>query len=114
MSQLTLKISIYECENSIDIRLEGRVAGPWVAELSRVWIETAPQLNSRKLILDLRSVTYADSAGTGALRQIYAHCRPRLIAGSPWTEYLAGEIRARKSTRANQEVEHATGLQRSR
>lgn len=114
MSQLTLKITIYECEESIDIRLEGRVAGPWVAELSRIWVETAPQLNSRKLILDLRSVTFADSAGTGALRQIYAHCRPRLIAGSPWTEYLAGQIRARKTARANQEVEHATGVQHSR
>jgi len=114
MGQLTLKISIYECEKSIGIMLGGRVAGPWVAELSRVWVETAPQLNSRKLILDLRSVTYADSAGTGALRQIYAHCRPRLIAGSPWTEYLAGEIRARKSARANQEVDDATDVQHSR
>jgi anti-anti-sigma regulatory factor len=102
-----LRISVYEYEKSISITLEGRVAGPWVAELSRVWVETAPQLSSRKLTIDLRSVTYADSAGTEALKHIYAQSQAKLIASSPWTEYLAEEIRKNKQKNANEEVENA-------
>ena len=89
------------------ITLEGRVAGPWVAELSRVWVETVPQLNSRKLVLDLRNVTYADFAGTEALKTIYAQSQARLVAGSPWTEYLAEQIRKAAPEGAHQEVENA-------
>ena len=107
MSQLTLRISLQETERAIEITLEGRVAGPWVAELSRVWVETAPRLDSRNLILDLRNVTYADDAGTGALRAIYAQTHARLFAGTPWTEYLAEEIRRSKAEQIDEEVDHA-------
>lgn len=87
--------------------LEGRVAGPWVAELNRVWVETAPQLSSKALVIDLRSVTYADTAGTDTLKRIYAHSRAKLLAASPWTEYLAREISKITSVAANEEVENA-------
>ena len=108
MSQLTLRISVYEYEKSVGITLEGRVAGPWVAELSRVWAETLPQLKSRSLILDLRNVTYADIAGTDALKAIYAQSHAKLIAGSPWTEYLAQQISTSNRSGANEEVGHAS------
>lgn len=84
------------------------MAGPWVAELSRVWVETAPQLNSRKLLIDLRNVTYADSAGTDALKQIYTQTHAKLLAGSPWTEYLASQIRKTATVDTNKEVENAS------
>lgn len=107
MSQLTLKITQQENEKSIEITLEGRVAGPWVAELSRVWVEAAPYLSSRELILDIRNVTYADRAGTDALKAICTQSQARLITGSPWTEYLAEAIRKGKLNDGNEEVEHA-------
>lgn len=106
-SQLTLRISVYECDESVRITLEGRVAGPWVAELSRVWVETVPQLNSRELILDLRNVTYADGAGTDALKKIFVQSKPKLITGSPWTEYLAQEI-SKVSPGVEKEIEDAS------
>jgi anti-anti-sigma regulatory factor len=80
----------------MSIKLEGRIAGPWSAELSRVWVETAPRLASRKLLLDLRNVTYADNAGTQALMEIYRQSRAELLASNPWTQSLAEQI-----TRAN-------------
>ena len=105
-SQVTLRISVDENDKSVGITLEGRVAGLWVAELSRVWAETVPQLNSRELILDLRNVTYADLAGTDALKTMCAQCQPKLITGSPWTEYLAREI-SKVSQGAKKEIEDA-------
>lgn len=76
------------------------MAGPYAAELSRVWAETVPQLKSRKLVIDLRNITYADSAGTEVLKRIYTQSRAKLLAASPWTEYLAREIRKKPSKSA--------------
>jgi anti-anti-sigma regulatory factor len=93
MSQKMLRITTQEDEQAIEITLEGRIAGPWVAEISRAWRETAPRLASRKLSLDLRNVTYADALGKQALRHIHAQSNAELIVSTPWTQYLADEIR---------------------
>jgi hypothetical protein len=76
--------------------LEGRIAGPWAIELDRVWVETAPRLASRKLIIDLHNVTYADAAGKQVLRAIYNQTHADLIANTPWTRFLVEEISARE------------------
>jgi hypothetical protein len=88
----TLRVTVHENDKTIEITLEGRVTGPWVAELGRVWVETAPQLGERPLSIDLRNVIYADAAGTQLLREIYSQTHARLIASSPWAQYLAQEI----------------------
>lgn len=89
----TLKITVQNDNNKeIGITLEGRVAGPWVAELSRVWVEIAPQLGNRTLSIDLRNVIYADTPGKQVLREIYAQTQASLIASSPWAQYLVEEI----------------------
>ncbi len=88
----TLKITIQNGDKEIGITLEGRVAGPWVAELNRVWMETAPQLGVKTLSIDLRNVIFADAAGKQVLREIYTQTHAKLIASSPWAQYLAEEI----------------------
>ena len=88
-----LRITTQEDEQAVEITLEGRVAGPWVPEISRAWMETAPRLAARKLSIDLRNVTYADALGKQALRHIHAQSGAELIVSTPWTQYLAEEIR---------------------
>lgn len=92
MGRHTLKITIQDGDKEVGITLEGRVAGPWVAELNRVWTETAPQLGSRTVSIDLRNVIFADPAGKKVLREIYSQTHAKLIASSPWAQYLAEEI----------------------
>jgi hypothetical protein len=87
-----LRITFREDGNAMGIILEGRIVGLWAAELSRVWKERAPHLGSGKLSLDLRNVTYADTYGKQALRDICAFTDIELIANTPWTRNLAGEI----------------------
>ncbi len=87
-----MKITVQENDKAIEITLEGRVAGPWAAELGRVWVETAPQLGQKTLSIDLRNVIFADAGGKQVLRDIYAQTHARLIANSPWAQYLAEEI----------------------
>jgi hypothetical protein len=87
-----LRITIHEGDGEMEIKLEGRVAGPWVAELSRAWVEMAPLLASRKLSLDLRSVTFADAVGTQALKDIYTLTGAELVADTPWAQSLVEQI----------------------
>jgi len=88
----------------MSITLEGRVAGPWAAELGRVWEERDPELPPTRVLIDLSEVTYADASGKQVLSEIYTRTGAKLITGNPWTEYLAGEIRAGSANRVNEEV----------
>jgi len=94
MAQHTLRITIQETELATRLTLEGRVAGPWAAELGRVWLDEAPRLTRRRLSIDISSVIFADADGTRVLQDIYAQAHPRIVATSPWTRYLAEQITA--------------------
>jgi anti-anti-sigma regulatory factor len=87
-----LRISIKQTAETVAIIPEGRVAGPWAAELSRTWAELAPTVGKRNVTVDLRNTTYADASGIQALQEIYRKAAAELITGSPWTKYLAEEV----------------------
>jgi anti-anti-sigma regulatory factor len=87
-----LRITVEQNSEAVILKLEGRVAGPWVAELNRLWEETAPNLAQRKLTLDLRETTYADACGIRMLQAIYTRTGAAILASTPWTQYLADEV----------------------
>jgi anti-anti-sigma regulatory factor len=87
-----LRITVDENPKAIAIKLEGRVAGPWAAELDRLWKETAPAVAQRDLSIDLRETTYADASGIEVLRAIYSRTGAAILTSTPWTEYLAEEV----------------------
>ena len=93
---MALRITVHEQESLIEVTLEGRLAGPWVAELSRAWRETAPRLGSRKVILNLRDLTFSDSEGKQVLREIVAQTSAKILSSTPLTSYLAQEISNRE------------------
>jgi anti-anti-sigma regulatory factor len=99
-----LRISIEETDESLEMKLEGRIVGPWAAELGRVWVETAPRQASRKLVLDLGNVTYADAGGTHLLGQIYSQTHAEVIAGTLWTHSLAEQITRVEAQTIHQEL----------
>lgn len=87
------------------LKLEGRLAGPWVAELDRLWEQTSPARGARKLALDLRETTFADAGGIRSLRSIYAQTGASILSGTPWTQYLAEEVqRNGQGTHEDEEV----------
>ena len=87
-----MRITIQENGDETLLTLEGRVAGPWAAELRRIWYKKAQQLAQRKLLIDICNVIYADDEGTRVLKDIYFHTRCEVIARTPWTQHLAREI----------------------
>ena len=92
-----MRITIQDTAETVEIKLEGRVAGPWASELDRVWVETAPRAASKKLVIDLHNVTYADANGKQVLRDIYSQTHAELVATTPWTQFLAEEVTANKA-----------------
>jgi len=79
------------------VKLEGRVAGPWVNECDRTWQSLVTSLGSKKLRVDLREVTYMDARGRELLAEIYTRTGADFLADTPMTKYLAEEAQ-----RANQ------------
>jgi hypothetical protein len=106
-SQLTLRVSFEHTDVATVLTLEGRVAGPWAAELSRVWVEKAPLLAQASLSLNLTNVIYADEDGIRVLREIYTQAQPKVVATTPWTQYLAEKITAIPPDRSDEEQENA-------
>lgn len=87
-----LKITVHESESAIEVVLEGRVAGPWVSELERAWLDLVPRLGSRGVRIDMRNVTYADGAGRNVLRGIFSQSKAKLVASSLEIRDFAEEV----------------------
>lgn len=73
------------------MKLEGRIAGPWVEELRRTWTSLAPSLGSKRLCLDLCEVTFVDTAGKQLLTNL-RKAGARLLADTAMTKALVEEI----------------------
>jgi len=78
------------------LRLDGRIVGPWVQELDRAWRSLTGSLGSKKLLIDLGGVTYADSDGRQVLAEIHQATGAEFQANTPMGEYFAAEAKRRK------------------
>jgi len=102
--QQVLRITLEEKSDAVVLKLEGRLAGPWADELGRLWEEKAPVFTEKKLSLDLRETTFADAGGIRILQSIYSQTGAAILAGTPWTQYLAEEVANTNSQPAGTEV----------
>lgn len=79
------------------IKLEGRVAGPWVEELRLTWLPLAPSLGSKRLCVDLCEVTFVDAAGKQLLTEIRKGGAV-FLADTVMTRHLIEEIERAQGT----------------
>lgn len=86
-----MKISVQETDEAVVLKIEGRTAKPLVDELDRTWQKLAPSLGSRTLSIDLRGVTFMDTAGRHLLAEIHAKTGAKFLADTPMTKYFAEE-----------------------
>lgn len=86
-----LKITTLTNSESTVLRLEGRLAGPWVQELERCWDSTVRTPTNHPLSVDLSAVTYVDSDGKDLLKKIHQQ-GAKLIASGCLTRCLVNEI----------------------
>jgi anti-anti-sigma regulatory factor len=86
-----LRITLQESERAQTIKLEGKIAGPWVEEFNRSWQSLEALPGSRELRLDLRGVAFVDAKGRELLRKIYQKTNARFLTDSPLTRYFADD-----------------------
>lgn len=55
---------------SVSLKLEGRLAGPWVDELDACWRQMAANTQSHRMI-DLTGVTFVDADGKALLTRLW-------------------------------------------
>jgi len=66
-----LRITTENKKGKTVLRLEGKIAGPHVATLEQCWRELASSSPRPKFTVDLRDVSYIDSAGKALLREMH-------------------------------------------
>lgn len=99
-----LRITFEDRNDAFVLKVEGRLAGPWAAELGRLWAEKAQVAAQKKLTLDLRETTFADADGIRTLREIYSQTGTTILAGTLWAQYLAEEVAGHNNQGPNAEV----------
>lgn len=86
-----LRISIQDETDKATLKFEGKLVGQWVQELNRVWHDFEPTLGMKKLLLDMRDMTFVDEKGTRALRKIFHSTPTEILADTPLTRHFAEE-----------------------
>jgi hypothetical protein len=66
-----LKITIDNAMNAATLKLEGRLAGPWVGELERSWRAVKDDSRDKPVMVDLCEVTFVDTEGRKLLSWMY-------------------------------------------
>jgi hypothetical protein len=66
-----LKITIQNGATSVNIKVEGKLAGPWVDELERCWRAIKDGVESKVMWVDLCEITFVDAGGRRLLTGMY-------------------------------------------
>jgi anti-anti-sigma regulatory factor len=62
-----LRITIHDSGASLTFQLEGRLIGPWVAELEKSWRDARAGQPDCRVLIDLTGVSFIDAAGKAFL-----------------------------------------------
>lgn len=87
-----LRITTETKSDSIRMKLEGSIRGPWVDELNKAW-ESMKKLGKRTIVVELAGVRFADSAG----RELLVNIRKsgaELAGATGFIRHLLDEPRA--------------------
>ncbi|CUS38717.1 hypothetical protein [Candidatus Nitrospira nitrificans] len=85
-----LKITAEKNRNSVRLRLEGSLTGPWVGELEHEWRTTRPA-DGLPLVVDLTNVTFVGEDGKLLLKRMWKE-GAQLIATGCCIGHLVNEI----------------------
>ncbi len=89
-----LKITLETGQGLTTLRLEGKLAGPWVEELQKFWRSVGPNLQGvASLRVDLAGVSFIDEAGKELLAGMY-DSGAELVASGCLTRAAVEEIQA--------------------
>ena len=86
-----LRITIHDAPRILTLRLEGRLAGPWVLELEECWRGALAGRRKPTLRVDLTEVTSLDAAGQACLAALHRQ-GAEFVAPDCLTKAVVAEI----------------------
>lgn len=89
-----LKITEEERRGWATLRLEGALAGPWVQELERCWLET--RVCPEQVVVDLGAVTSVDAEGKALLLEMHT-AGTQLQGGGIMVSYILEQIQQQET-----------------
>lgn len=89
-----LRITVIDTPAERKWILQGRLIGPWVAELNSSWNETHGEANGRSCTIDLSEVTFIDGSGEQVLAKILKD-GANLVASGLYATHVVENLRAR-------------------
>jgi hypothetical protein len=101
-ANMTLRITQKEDQDAVTLKLEGKVAGPWVRELDRTWRSVAASLGTKRLLVDLCGVTNIDIDGNRVLADICKETCAQFVADNPMTKYFADRAQLKNLTNSTE------------
>jgi hypothetical protein len=84
-----LRIMLHQDDQRCRLELAGRLCGPWVSEMEKVW--RSAQCSGKEIEVDMREVIGVDDAGRDLLAAMQ-RAGARLIAEGIWMTALIEEI----------------------
>lgn len=92
-----LKISIVEHQTRRSLIVEGRLVGPWAAELKSVCEKASADLRGRELVLDMRHLTAISQEGENVLLALMSNGVKFRCSGI-FTRHVLKQISRRAAT----------------
>lgn len=89
-----LKITVHTTPDLTRLTVEGRLTGPWIDELERVWLKTE-QTEAGPLVMDLTGVTFMTEDGKALLSRMWRNGAV-LVANGCCTGHMVNEITGRR------------------
>ncbi len=86
-----LRITIDQTPERINLTIEGKLAGPWVAALEQSWGELRRNSAGQKVSVNLCGVSFIDAAGKALLKAIYKE-GGKLVAEGCLNQAIVREI----------------------
>jgi anti-anti-sigma regulatory factor len=83
-----LRITVQKRPGSITLKLEGKLAGPWVGELAKTWSSLSA---AEPLLVDLCEVSFVDASGESLLARMYK-AGADLMAVSPLMKHVIEQV----------------------
>ena len=92
-----LRITIQKGSGPATLKLEGKLAGPWVEELGDIWRSESA---TEGILIDLFDVSFVDASGKDLLAQMWQGGAD-FLADSPLMRQVVDEVKRRPQGRVN-------------
>jgi hypothetical protein len=98
-----LRISVIDGRTERRLVLEGKLIGPWVAELRKAWKAASGEIAGRALVVDVKNVCVINQEGENALLELMSEGAMFRCSGV-LTKHLIQQLKGRSKRNSSEAI----------